>query len=57
MQPVTADHQADVARWGTIEPYADVVMLLVDPYDRVAEQRLDCSVQRTIDRCRQIGAP
>jgi hypothetical protein len=51
MQPVGADDQADVARWGTIELDAGAVTLLLDPRDLVAEQCLDRAVQRIVDCC------
>ena len=57
MQPVRADDQIGLTRGSMIEADPHAVPLLLDPRDGVAEDRLDRSIQRTVDRRRKVGAP
>ena len=57
MQPVGADNQFYLARSGMIETDLHAVALIPDPRHGVSRNRFDPSVQRLVDRRRQVGSP
>ena len=56
MQAVGADHEVELAVVAAAERDAHPVAVVVDRRDRVAEDGLDASFQRTVDGCGEVGA-
>src|SRR4051812_19653729 len=57
MQSIRADDRIDLTRGSMIEAHPHATPLLLDSRDRVAKDRLDRSIQRTVDRGRKVGTP
>src|SRR5262249_42718183 len=57
MRPIGANRQTGLTRGSMIEAHPHAPPLLLDARDRVAEDRLDRSAQRAVERRRKVGTP